>query len=329
MESLKQFEWHRDPNGYRLVYVAPGSRRTYFVKANDDWNAKPERAEARVRELSIRTTEYRGEKRPPKAGLYIAGYRAYLNVKNSNPSYVTVRPFENDDLVSLNLLKTADSPRAWIDFSNKFGLLGTGKERWLLSGRDPKLFIYSVEAEGQFHHLLNVLLRIYRYFPAIQSNNTDHLGRFIEWESDDVVRETWGPNIGGVQTKPAIAMRGFSAREGEALNEMKRPDLVAPAAFSIEDYVNRYLKGALSLEIEFDRKRLKFASSLRYGSLGAALVAEAVDFMAGRFEAKQCKICSSWFRIGHEQKRRDRVFCSAACKMRDYRSRKAGSEGPA
>ncbi|HEX9211057.1 MAG TPA: hypothetical protein VF901_11140 [Bradyrhizobium sp.] len=270
--------------------------------------------------MSIATTLYRGEKRPARPGLYIAAHRMHPNSDDS-PSHVAIRPFEGDELVSLNLLNSAGSPKAWIEFSNRFGMLRTEKERWHLTGRDRRLFLYSVEAEGEFHHLCNVLWRIYNYYPAMRTGDADLLGRFIEWDSDDVVREKWGPVLGGIQTRPAIAMKGFTVEEDIAISRMNKSDLIAPAAFSIQDHVNRYLKDALSLEVTFDQQELKFTPSLRYGSLGAALVSEAVDFMTGRFEARQCKVCSSWFRIGHERMRQDRVFCSAACKMRDYRKR--------
>jgi hypothetical protein len=318
MESLKQFEWYKDPNGYRLVRVSP-SGRTFFVKPADHWEDKFEKEERQPREMKIATTIYRGEKRAARPGLYIAAHRMHLS--GGPPSNVATRPFDGDELVSLNLLNGVGSPKAWIEFSNRFGMLGTEEERWHLTGRDRRIFMYSVEAEGEFHHLCNVLWRIYTYYPAIRTRNADLLGRFIEWDSDGVAREKWGPVLGGMQTRPAIAMKGFTAEEDAAISRMNIPDLVAPAAFSIQDHVNRYLKDALSLEITFDQQELRFAPSLRYGSLGAALVSEAVDFMTGRFEARQCKICSSWFRIGHERMRQDRVFCSAACKMRDYRKR--------
>jgi hypothetical protein len=294
-----------------------------FVKPSKAWDHKLEKQAGRERELSIRTTEYYGEKRPAKAGLYIIGQRLYPNLPRNKRSYVITKPFATDDLISLNLVNASNSPSAWIDFTNKFGMLGTEKERWFLSGRDPRVFVCDVEAEGSFHHLLNVLRRIYDYFPAIQSKNSNHLSRFIEWDSEGIPREKWGPKIGNTVLTPAIAMKGYTNAENEALKQMRPPDLVYPAAFSIQEHVNRYLKDALSLEIGFDSTENKFTSSLRYGSFGAALVAEAVDFMAGRFGAQQCKVCSSWFRIGREQKRRDRIFCSAACKMRDYRYRKS------
>lgn len=77
-----------------------------------------------------------------------------------------------------------------------------------------------------------------------------------------------------------------------------------------------------SIEMNFDMPHLKFISSIRYSSFGVALIAEAVEFIAGHFEAKQCVVCGSWFRSDAAQRRRDRLFCAAACKMRDYRHRK-------
>jgi hypothetical protein len=107
---------------------------------------------------------------------------------------------------------------------------------------------------------------------------------------------------------------------------MKKPDVLTPAAFTLRDDVNSYLEKALSIEIHFDLPAFNFSSIMRYGSLGVALVAEAVEFMTGHFEARQCCVCGSWFRIGTNQMRKDRKFCSAACKMRDYRVRKADNE---
>jgi hypothetical protein len=119
----------------------------------------------------------------------------------------------------------------------------------------------------------------------------------------------------------AIAMRGKYDSNAHYFKYMKRPDLFTPAAFVLRDDINRYLEKSISLQASFDPKTLEFSSSLQYGSLGAALVAEALEFMAGHFEARQCAVCGSWFRIGSDQMRRDRQFCSAACKMRDYRAR--------
>ena len=92
--------------------------------------------------------------------------------------------------------------------------------------------------------------------------------------------------------------------------------------FTLSKFVNRYLKKSVSMELDVDTSNFGFTPALKYHSLGAALVSEAVEYMTGHFEAKQCKVCGSWFRVGVSRNRRDRIFCSAACKMRDFRSRK-------
>jgi hypothetical protein len=54
----------------------------------------------------------------------------------------------------------------------------------------------------------------------------------------------------------------------------------------VGDSVSSYLGKSLSLEVSFDPKTLEFSTSLRYDSFGAALVAEAIEFMVGHFEAR-------------------------------------------
>jgi hypothetical protein len=200
-------------------------------------------------------------------------------------------------------------------------------DEWHLTGRgvgkDKRRFICGIEHEGEWHYLRKILRRIYRYFPAIKKRDSKFLSKFITWDSDDVVREEWGPILGKTNLRMAIAMRGKHDFNSHYFEHMKRPDVFVPAAFVIRDEVNRYMEKALSLQTSFDVKTLEFSSLPRYGSFSAALVAEAVEFMAGHFEARQCAVCGSWFRVGAGQMRADRLFCSAACKMRHYRARKS------
>jgi hypothetical protein len=166
------------------------------------------------------------------------------------------------------------------------------------------------------------LSKIYYDYSAIKKRDLEYLANIIKWESKDVVREDRGRKIGRSRIAVAIAMRGKYSHNAHYFEHMNELDVLMPAAFSLRDGINRYMEKALSLKVSFDTKTMAFTSTLRYGSLGAALVAEAVEFMAGHFEARQCAVCGSWFRMGTNQMRRDRIFCSAACKMRDYRIRK-------
>lgn len=320
MDSLKTFSWYRDVAGYRLALLPERGVKAFWAECStNSWSTKQKLD--RSIELDVLTSQSLREKRVAKKGFYIAGHRQTLNVRKPDeyPNFEVVYPFATNELVSLNLLQSAQGPEGWLDFTNKFGMIGRARstDRWSMSGKEKRRFICDVEHEGEWHHLTRVLSQIYRNFPAIQKRNVDYLSKKIEWESDDLVRQNAG------FTRIAIAMRGKHFVNAHYFEHMRRPDVVVPAAFALRDAINRYLERSLSLNVDFDPKTLKFTSSLSYGSLGAALVAEAVEFMAGHFEAKQCSVCGSWFRMGAGQMRRDRVFCSAACKMRDYRSRKS------
>jgi hypothetical protein len=329
MESLKSFESYRNVAGYRLAWMPMRGRHAFWIsEPSDDWSGR--QVIDRSAGLEISTSQGRGEKRVAKRGMYVAHTVQILNRRGPDevPDFEIMRPFESNELVSMNLLTAGDSPQDWINFINKFGLIGHQPllDRWHLFGRDAgkdkRHFICEVEHEGEWHHLRNVLGRIYRYHPAISKRDSKTLSRFITWDSDDVVREERGPLFGKTNLRMAIAMRGGHNFKSGYFNHMKRPDVFVPAAFVLRDKINSYMEKTLSFQASFDPKTLEFSSSLRYGSFGAALVAEAVEFMAGHFEARQCAVCGSWFRVGTGQMRVDRRFCSAACKMRDYRARK-------
>jgi hypothetical protein len=325
MQSLRSFEWYRDSAGYRLAWLPSRGKKAFWIDTpNRSWSG--EHIVNRSTALNISTTEYQGEKRVANSGMYIGGHRqTFIGKRNETSPVEIIRPFEKNEVVSLNILETDSTPNGWLDFTNRYGMLGHRPllNRWHMSGKDTQLFICEVEHEGEWHHLRNVLFRIYYYYDAKKSRDSSFLSKFIKWESDNVVREDRGIKILGKKILPSIAMKGKYAHNSHYFEHMKRPDVLTPAAFALRDDVNSYLEKSLSLEVSFDPKTFEFTSSLRYDSLGAALVAEAIEFMAGHFEAQQCKVCGSWFRVGTERMRKDRIFCSAACKMRDYRLRKS------
>jgi hypothetical protein len=320
MESLSSFEWLRDPTGYRFAWIPGRRRKAYWVTAVDQWSGE----HSVDRSIKLEISQPMGEKSRVKAGLYLAGFRYDLNVKGAEIRSETVKPFAGEELVSRNLLDSDSGPQGWLQFTNKYGLLSNDNhERWHLAGRDKRWFVYqSILHEGEWHHLMRTLFKIYNYYPAIKSRDSKYLSQFIHWESDDVVREDEGIYLGKHKVLWPIAMRGQSEMNSHLFKHFKKPDVIGPAAFALSNIVNGYLKKAVSIELNVDAPNFEFKPTLQYQSLGAALVSEAVEFMTGHFEAKQCKVCGSWFRVGVSRNRRDRIFCSAACKMRDFRARK-------
>lgn len=318
MESLSNFEWRRDPAGYRFAWIPERQRKAYWVTAAEKWSG----AKSIDRSIKLEIWQPHGETRRASSGLYLAGFRNDLNVKGAKTPFEIVKPFAGEELVSRNLLESDSGPQGWLQFTNKYGQLSNDNQ-WHLGGRDKRWFVYlNTVHEGEWHHLRRTLFKIYNYYPAIKAKNSKYLSRFIHWESDDIVREDEGIYLGKYKVRLPIAMRGRSETNSHLFRYFKKPDVIGPAAFALSDFVNGYLKKAVSIELNVDAPNFEFKPTLQYHSLGAALVSEAIEFMTGHFEAKQCKVCGSWFRVGVSRNRRDRIFCSAACKMRDFRARK-------
>lgn len=260
MENLKAFEWYRNTSGYRLAWMPRRGKKAFWItQPADVWGDEKQVIE-RNSELHISTTEYQGEKRIANSGIYIADLRQTVHPGKTDeiPLFEAVHPFQSDDLVSLNLLRTAHSPQGWLDFTNKYGMIGHRPilDRWHMGEKKGQWRIYEVEHEGEWHHLTGVLSRIYQDYQAIKKRDSVYLSKIIKWDSDNVVREDRGLTIAGEKIRPSIAMRGRYRNNPHYFEHMKRPDVFVPAAFSIRDHVNRYLEKSLSLEISFDPKSL-------------------------------------------------------------------------
>src|SRR5690349_5813271 len=101
MESLKTFAWRRDIAGSRLAWLPPKGGKAFWIEQPDrGWSQK--QIIDRSTKLDISTSQYHGEKRIPKAGIYIASYQQTLNFRKPDelPVSEVVKPFETDELVS-------------------------------------------------------------------------------------------------------------------------------------------------------------------------------------------------------------------------------------
>src|SRR5690349_4756848 len=125
MESLKNFRWRREVNEPRLAYLAQRGKNAFWVKdAGLQWDRGHTLDKAT--KLIIATSQYYGEKRIPKSGLYISGSRQTFHRNRADemsPSEI-IRPFVSNELISKNALQMSGSPQGWLEFTKKYGLIG-------------------------------------------------------------------------------------------------------------------------------------------------------------------------------------------------------------
>ena len=88
--------------------------------------------------------------------------------------------------------------------------------------------------------------------------------------------------------------------------------------------LQRELKANLSLDFQIDPQERKATADLLANSLADALKAQLGMSLNAGVYFKQCDACRGWFAIKPGVGRPDKLYCSAACKMRQYRRSKRG-----
>jgi hypothetical protein len=82
------------------------------------------------------------------------------------------------------------------------------------------------------------------------------------------------------------------------------------------------LPTSLILDKAGDDRGLRIA--LLPHSLAGAVWAQFMLAAASTGNFRTCDVCQTWFSIQADGSRSDRIYCSDACRMRAYRSRKGG-----
>lgn len=84
------------------------------------------------------------------------------------------------------------------------------------------------------------------------------------------------------------------------------------------------LGGTLGLEFRLDDPDGKPGAALVATSLASALKIQLGMSLTGEALPRRCPECSTWFSVASGSGRPEKIYCSAACKMRAYRRRKTG-----
>jgi hypothetical protein len=105
------------------------------------------------------------------------------------------------------------------------------------------------------------------------------------------------------------------------LNLITPSDVLMPASFLVQRWVNRHLEGNASPQLRYDVRSGKRVIQIVPENLLAAMWLQFAQAIAGNRTYRACKECGRWFEISVEGDgfRINRLFCSDACKSRDYR----------
>lgn len=89
----------------------------------------------------------------------------------------------------------------------------------------------------------------------------------------------------------------------------------------LTDFVSAALRGRVNIGLDLQREALE--ATARPVSLIGALWLQLLFAVHSETNFRRCDSCRTWFEIGTESGRKDKKYCSDACRMRSYRQRKA------
>jgi hypothetical protein len=105
------------------------------------------------------------------------------------------------------------------------------------------------------------------------------------------------------------------------LNVLKPRDLFAPAFAFIETKVNQHLGADVSAQLLLDTKSKRLCLEVIPRSFSAFLWLQFGRAVAEGKEYSRCLTCRTYFEHSAETARTNRLFCSNACRSKNYRER--------
>src|SRR5262249_29769217 len=104
-------------------------------------------------------------------------------------------------------------------------------------------------------------------------------------------------------------------------SQFPRDDVVAPALVFLARLINQELQGTISTKAVPDFEKAAISSQFVPESLLSAMWYQFADGIEKGLRYRACKVCGAWFALAPGVARKNRVFCSDACKSRDYREK--------
>jgi hypothetical protein len=161
------------------------------------------------------------------------------------------------------------------------------------------------------------------------------LSRLLRWREGSRRKEhvgTWMQLEGWVydshpdlpEGEPAPHLGRVAQFVPPVLDLFRPGDVLTPAAFLVQRWINHHLRGKATPRLVYDPKLGRRVIQIVPDNLLAAMWLQFAQAIAGNKEHRACKECGRWFEISSEEDGRTarRAFCSDPCKSRDYRRRK-------
>ena len=100
-------------------------------------------------------------------------------------------------------------------------------------------------------------------------------------------------------------------------------DVVAPALYYIQEVANKHMAERIAPRLLWNKGRTRVSLHMVPDSLIGAIWLQFARAVEGEKNYRNCALCQRWYEVSPQAARKNRIFCSNACRVQSYRDRKA------
>ncbi len=202
-----------------------------------------------------------------------------------------------------------------LDFASQWGMLTAGS--WIAlknkaTGAGEPLDVWKTEIAD-----LSLAVRVW---DLITTEDTTGLGQYFRWQDTSGVLFELPNHRGG---------RWIAARETNPalLETLPVGDLIRPAWYQLQHILNNKLDGHVSARLLWNTSHTRLSLYQVPKDLISALWLQLARAIDGDRKYLQCEECRNWFEVSSpDGGRKDKRYCSTACRARDWRKTKKGGK---
>jgi hypothetical protein len=223
-----------------------------------------------------------------------------------------------------------DTDRAALKtFADRTGLLGGSMTQEIkLEQADGRQLMGVGESLKDWRTAVLSIRRCVELHDAVLAGDIDTLKRHIVWQGGRVSymshpHQTSAEKLVRERAKFSLIadrLSGNASVEGLVVG-----DVVQPAQLFIQKEVNRQLEKQTRTQLLWNRERTRLTNFVVPESLLGAMWLQFSLAIERGSRFRRCQECGTWFELAPQTARSDKLFCSAACRLKAFRKRQEKS----
>lgn len=208
-------------------------------------------------------------------------------------------------------------------FADRYGLLGGPATEMIVLPNDNR--VHTGERLSVWWHEIVRFRRVIELWELVTSRRVGGLKKYIRWDDDgERVWYTSNPKVNGKGDSfgPGDEFSVIASRDirPHLLERTQRGDLIQPTWFRLQQVINKALEERVSPRLLWDEGELGLYHVP--DSLLGLMWLQFGQAISGHKEYRKCSQCSTWFELQPGVGRKDKKYCSDACRAAAYRARK-------